>query len=341
MWKIAGRLIALACLCSPSLAILQITFPASKLGGNNLEWLGIDAEIRFDSTLMGRLPANFQFVGGAPLTVAFGWAYDDEDPFDTGLTIAEWVNDQGTYVTAGNIRLALQCPLGAAQYYERSNWYPPLCCGPYFPIFLPNSMPDFAPCGGCQSLAPDGHDFGVVTESGPHSTTFTIRNEGEACEPISGLVFPSHPDDLFVVTPTSYTLLAGQAQEFLVTYLADNRGEVVRDIYTTHGRFTCRVEDQASSGLDTPGLPSSFGLRAFPNPFNPSTTLAFHLPMAGELRVDLFDATGAHVRNVAREWRGAGEHRMALDLGDLPTGIYLCMLQAGDRRQVVKLLLVR
>jgi hypothetical protein len=49
---------------------------------------------------------------------------------------------------------------------------------------------------------------------------------------------------------------------------------------------------------------SGFRATAYPNPFNPQTTIAWELPAAGPLRVDIFDASGRLVRNL---WNGETE----------------------------------
>ena len=49
---------------------------------------------------------------------------------------------------------------------------------------------------------------------------------------------------------------------------------------------------------------SGFRATAYPNPFNPQTTIAWELPAAGPLRVDIYDASGRLVRNL---WNGETE----------------------------------
>ncbi|MDH4036855.1 MAG: hypothetical protein OEX18_11765 [Candidatus Krumholzibacteria bacterium] len=46
-----------------------------------------------------------------------------------------------------------------------------------------------------------------------------------------------------------------------------------------------------------------------PNPFNPATSIAFEIPRAARVRLDVFDATGARVRTLVDGVRAAGMHR--------------------------------
>jgi len=82
-------------------------------------------------------------------------------------------------------------------------------------------------------------------------------------------------------------------------------------------------------------------LAAYPNPFNPRTTLAFELPEAGEVRLDIFDASGRKVESLARERLPAGRHELAWEAGDAASGLYLAVLEAGGRRELRRLTLLK
>jgi hypothetical protein len=83
-----------------------------------------------------------------------------------------------------------------------------------------------------------------------------------------------------------------------------------------------------------------------PNPFNPVTDIAFSLPSADRVRIDIFNARGERVRTLADERMNPGEHRLqwngASDDGSyLASGIYLARLQAGNRVSLHKMLLMK
>jgi hypothetical protein len=102
------------------------------------------------------------------------------------------------------------------------------------------------------------------------------------------------------------------------------------------------VEQAAST------LPQPYALLpAYPNPFNPSTTVAFTLPRDSRVRIDVFDVAGRRVRTlVADEVLGAGRHDRVWDGLDhdgrsLSSGVYFARLQADGFGQTRKLTLVR
>jgi hypothetical protein len=99
-------------------------------------------------------------------------------------------------------------------------------------------------------------------------------------------------------------------------------------------------------GLVEEGAPFPTPLRAFPNPFNPSTQLRFHLAQAGPMQLSLYDLAGQKVRTLAEGHWPAGVHQVQWDGLDerghpVASGIYLCRLQAAQQVETRKLLLLR
>ncbi|MBI5058986.1 T9SS type A sorting domain-containing protein [candidate division KSB1 bacterium] len=82
-------------------------------------------------------------------------------------------------------------------------------------------------------------------------------------------------------------------------------------------------------------------LQAYPNPFNSSATIRFALPIGGHAVLSLYDLTGRRVRPLLDAAQPAGEQRIMLTAGDLPSGTYFVSLHtpAGDRH--AKLLLLK
>jgi hypothetical protein len=80
---------------------------------------------------------------------------------------------------------------------------------------------------------------------------------------------------------------------------------------------------------------------AYPNPFNPRTTIAFTLPRAAHVRLDVHDVRGLRVATLADEELGAGEHRRTFDATDLASGLYVYRLMVDGQPKVGKMQLVR
>jgi hypothetical protein len=88
-------------------------------------------------------------------------------------------------------------------------------------------------------------------------------------------------------------------------------------------------------------VPASFALSAFPNPFNPQTTLAFSLPQTTRVELDVFDLTGRTVAVLQDGIMAAGEHRLSFDGNDLPSGLYFARVRAGETVVTRKLVLLK
>jgi hypothetical protein len=88
-------------------------------------------------------------------------------------------------------------------------------------------------------------------------------------------------------------------------------------------------------------LPERFAIVASPDPFNPSTTLAFSLPQPGYVKLTAYDVTGRMVRRLTEGVLEAGEHRLLFDGSDLASGVYFVRLEMEGVQRTAKLMLVR
>jgi len=71
-------------------------------------------------------------------------------------------------------------------------------------------------------------------------------------------------------------------------------------------------------------------LSAAPNPFVGRTRLQYSLPVAGRVRIELYDATGRLVRVVQVGRQDMGEHVAVLNSDGLAAGVYLLRLDTGS-----------
>lgn len=91
-----------------------------------------------------------------------------------------------------------------------------------------------------------------------------------------------------------------------------------------------------------PVLPVSPHLaQNFPNPFNPTTTIAFDLPRADHVRLSIFNVLGRQVATLVDERLGAGSHEAVWDAADAATGIYFYRLSTGAFSTTRKMVLVK
>ncbi len=90
-------------------------------------------------------------------------------------------------------------------------------------------------------------------------------------------------------------------------------------------------------------LPDEYKLsQNYPNPFNPSTKIEYSLPVEGNVSIKIFNILGQEVRAlINNELTSAGKHTVTFDANNLPTGIYIYRLQAGNYSDVKKMILLK
>ena len=88
--------------------------------------------------------------------------------------------------------------------------------------------------------------------------------------------------------------------------------------------------------------PDGFVLHpAAPNPFNPTTEIAFTLYTAGAVEIGLYDVRGNLVSELARGMYPAGTHNLTVDGSELSSGVYFARMLSGGDVRTVKLMLLK
>lgn len=114
--------------------------------------------------------------------------------------------------------------------------------------------------------------------------------------------------------------------------------EEIMDLYTAPVQV---VESNPMS------LPENFFLApAYPNPFNPSTTIRYGLPQSAQVLITLHDILGRQIAVLDNGFKEAGHYSLiwnGLDYSQrqVGAGIYFCRLQAGDHAQSIKIIYLR
>ncbi len=77
------------------------------------------------------------------------------------------------------------------------------------------------------------------------------------------------------------------------------------------------------------GLPRQFVLNQnHPNPFNPSTTIKFQLPVDANVRIELFNSIGQKISEILNSDLSGGVHEVNFEASNLSSGIYYYMMNA-------------
>jgi len=101
------------------------------------------------------------------------------------------------------------------------------------------------------------------------------------------------------------------------------------------------------TGIDSRVVPTRYQLHANrPNPFNPTTTIAYDLPRSGHVRLVIYDVRGKEVAQLVSANQPAGRHVATWDgrsakSEPAASGVYFYRLEAGDFVQTKKMVLLK
>jgi len=80
---------------------------------------------------------------------------------------------------------------------------------------------------------------------------------------------------------------------------------------------------------------------AFPNPFNPITTITYQLPKEGLVILKIYDILGNEVKTLVNEQKEMGKYTVQFDASSLASGMYIYQLRVNDYTSTKKMLLLK
>jgi hypothetical protein len=89
-------------------------------------------------------------------------------------------------------------------------------------------------------------------------------------------------------------------------------------------------------------IPKEFALSpAYPNPFNPTTTLSFALPVSNTVVISIYNLQGREVATLLNTTMEAGYHSVTWDANSFSSGVYFVHMIAGEYLKTQKLMLLK
>ncbi len=85
----------------------------------------------------------------------------------------------------------------------------------------------------------------------------------------------------------------------------------------------------------------SYKLGNYPNPFNPSTKIAFEIPASGMVNITVYNMLGEKVATIVNERMESGDHEIIFNASKLASGMYIYRLTAGSNVIAKKMLLLK
>jgi len=124
-------------------------------------------------------------------------------------------------------------------------------------------------------------------------------------------------------------------------------GQGVTNSFTTTSPDTFTAAPTTGIDPSAASLANSYRLDAnYPNPFNPSTTIKYHLAKSGYTTLKIFNTLGKEVRTLLEKQQTSGEYSIAWDGKDnrgsaVASGIYILELRSGQYQQSRRMTLLK
>ena len=178
------------------------------------------------------------------------------------------------------------------------------------------------------------HDLGTLSAYS-ESRAWDVNGDGvvvgEAHVPYGG------PGHAFVWTATdgiqdlnALVTVTGDF-EMAAAYGINDAGQIVGEARVGGDRHAVLL-NPSTAAVASPAPPSLTFEGAVPNPVARATRFAFELPAPAHVRLDVVDASGRSMRQLADAGLPAGRHTVAWDAdATLPPGVYWARLAIGER----------
>ncbi len=82
-------------------------------------------------------------------------------------------------------------------------------------------------------------------------------------------------------------------------------------------------------------------LNNYPNPFNPSTNIAYTLAQDSEVILEIYNTMGQKVTTLVDQYQSKGSHTVTFNASELSSGIYIYRIQAGRFTSTKRMILLK
>ncbi|MFP4547858.1 MAG: CotH kinase family protein [Fidelibacterota bacterium] len=147
---------------------------------------------------------------------------------------------------------------------------------------------------------------------------------------------------LFKNIPTAFAAIPRSGYEFSHWEgISGSHADSINLSFTDND--TVRAIFTQSIGLDEEEeTPKRFRLYDnYPNPFNPLTTIAYHLTSREPVTLEIFDTNGKKIETLVNRTQNAGYHRLQWQAGHYSSGIYFYRLEVDGTVLIGKCLLLK
>ncbi len=149
--------------------------------------------------------------------------------------------------------------------------------------------------------------------------------------------------------PADSLILPGDSLQITVSFSPSDTTTVLDTLRIANNDHLCEVEligkGRGSNWVREDAsaeIPKEYALRpAYPNPFNPVTTIGFDLPKASEVMLKIYNILGQEVAASAFGRLPAGKYEYLRQANGLASGLYFYRIEAGEFVQTKKMVMMK
>jgi predicted lipoprotein with Yx(FWY)xxD motif len=117
-----------------------------------------------------------------------------------------------------------------------------------------------------------------------------------------------------------------------------------KKIFTAEGDYTINdvIVANSATEIDAVLAPTSFSLsEAYPNPFNPTTSINLSIPESGFVSVQVYNVIGQLVGTLANGYMDASDYSFTWNASSAPSGLYLITASTANHTSTQKVMLLK
>ncbi|HDR04497.1 MAG TPA: T9SS type A sorting domain-containing protein, partial [Candidatus Marinimicrobia bacterium] len=175
---------------------------------------------------------------------------------------------------------------------------------------------------GAMAIIGDGYD-GQMTEIGIARTPSGIGSDFSDLKVLAYLADEAEGGQVHMVWPPANA--TGAAPAFSAAYVSAGLDTMVLPMRHL-------IAENATSISNKKLVPASFELgQAYPNPFNPMTTIPYTLRESAQVALQVYSLRGELVEDFAIGFQSAGSYTFQFDGANLPSGLYIYRLKINNQ----------
>jgi hypothetical protein len=199
----------------------------------------------------------------------------------------------------------------------------------------------WTPVGGNLEENPDG------TGSGPSvrwiSTLYVDDQPVYLAGTSVGLFSSTELDGMNTIwSPEAHDTIGNVTIDMIDVRQSDGYVAVATYANGTYTTYITEVPDVSISVTEPEVLPQAFALSAaYPNPFNATTTVPYHLPRAGVVTASVYNLRGQKIETLFQGWRQAGRQDLQWQPRNVASGVYFIRLDFEDTARITQVVVQR